>query len=118
MTHVRFLARAGLAARREVVEVLPMAGAQDVFIARLFQARFARIAALANRLDALSPLAVLGRGYAVCWNAAGDSIIRSSRDVQVGDALQVTLAHGAVGCRVERTLDPPAPETRGSYTDV
>ncbi len=31
-----------------------------------------RVGALAARLDALSPLAVLGRGYAVCWNEDAD----------------------------------------------
>ena len=40
-----------------------------------------RAATLAARLDALSPLAVLGRGYALCWNDARTSIIRSSGQV-------------------------------------
>ena len=38
----------------------------------------ARARELAGRLDALSPLGVLARGYAVCWNEARTSIIRSS----------------------------------------
>ena len=56
---------------------------------------------LAARLDALSPLAVLGRGYAVCWNAARTSIIRSADAVAPGDRVRVTLAEGELGCRVE-----------------
>ena len=31
------------------------------------------------RLEALSPLAVLGRGYAVCWNADRTAVIRDAR---------------------------------------
>jgi exodeoxyribonuclease VII large subunit len=58
---------------------------------------------LAGRLDALSPLAVLGRGYAVCWNEARTAIIRSATAVQPGDGVRVTLAHGEIGCRVEST---------------
>ena len=56
---------------------------------------------LAARLDALSPLSVLGRGYAVCWNAARTAIIRSSSAVAQGDRVRVTLADGELGCRVE-----------------
>jgi exodeoxyribonuclease VII large subunit len=61
----------------------------------------ARLRELGGRLDALSPLAVLGRGYAVCWNEARTSIIRSRAAVQPGDAVRVTLADGDIGCRVE-----------------
>ena len=61
----------------------------------------ARARELAGRLDALSPLAVLGRGYAVCWNEARTSIIRSRSAVQPGEAVRVTLADGEIGCRVE-----------------
>jgi len=56
---------------------------------------------LAARLDALSPLAVLGRGYAVCWNEARTSIIRSSQAVLPGDRVRVTLAEGELACQVE-----------------
>jgi exodeoxyribonuclease VII large subunit len=49
----------------------------------------------------LSPLAVLGRGYAVCWNEAGTSIIRSARAVAPGETVKITLAEGRLACRVE-----------------
>lgn len=63
----------------------------------------ARTRELAGRLDALSPLAVLARGYAVCWNDARTSIIRSSRAVRPGDGVRVTLADGELSCRVDKT---------------
>ena len=63
----------------------------------------ARARELAGRLDALSPLAVLGRGYAVCWNDARTGIIRSSRGVAPGDGVRVTLSEGELTCRVEET---------------
>ena len=65
-----------------------------------------QVATLAARLDALSPLAVLGRGYAVCWNDARTGIIRSAAQVHAGDRVRVTLAEGELGCRVEDTGKP------------
>jgi len=49
---VAFATRAGLAARRDVVEVLHMAGAEDGFIARMFVMRFARVAGMAGLIGA------------------------------------------------------------------
>jgi len=49
---VAFATRAGLAARRDVVEVLHLSGAEDGFIAGLFQIRFARMAATAGLFGA------------------------------------------------------------------
>ena len=62
-----------------------------------------RAGMLAARLDAMSPLAVLGRGYALCWNEAHTGIIRSAAQVTKGDRVRVTLAEGELGCRVEDT---------------
>jgi cell division transport system permease protein len=49
---VAFATRAGLSAQRDVVEVLHLTGAEDSFIARLFQLRFARVAAVAGLIGA------------------------------------------------------------------
>jgi exodeoxyribonuclease VII large subunit len=71
--------------------------------ARLAQHRAdARFRTLAGRLETLSPLAVLGRGYAVCWNADKTAIVRSAASVTPGDDVRVTLANGEIECRVER----------------
>ena len=56
---------------------------------------------LAGRLENLSPLGVLARGYAVCWNADKTAIVRSADQVSTGDSVRVTLAGGEIGCRVE-----------------
>jgi exodeoxyribonuclease VII large subunit len=63
----------------------------------------ARLRECASRLDTLSPLAVLGRGYAVCWAADGERILRASTDVAVGDSVRVALAKGELDCIVRRT---------------
>jgi exodeoxyribonuclease VII large subunit len=51
------------------------------------------------RLQALSPLATLGRGYAIV--RAGGDALRSAAEVAVGDLLDVQLASGSLGARVE-----------------
>ena len=65
----------------------------------------ARFRALAGRLENLSPLAVLGRGYAVCWNADRTAILRSAQSVAAGDRVHVTLAAGEIDCRVESAAE-------------
>jgi exodeoxyribonuclease VII large subunit len=59
-----------------------------------------RLATLAGRLESLSPLAVLSRGYAVCWNADRTRIISRAADVTPGDHVRVTLHEGELDCEV------------------
>ena len=54
----------------------------------------------AAKLDALSPLKVLSRGYAIAMDEDGRAG-RDSSGVRAGDKLTVRLASGALGCRVE-----------------
>jgi len=67
--------------------------------ARLDEAR-SRLAVTAAALDAMSPLAVLGRGYALAQDSRG-RVLRTSRGVAAGKAVRVRLAEGALRCRVE-----------------
>ena len=62
-----------------------------------------KFAALAASLDAMSPLKVLGRGYAMAQNEAGQ-ILKSYRDVEAGERLVVTLGEGGFRCKVEEPL--------------
>ena len=58
----------------------------------------------AARLDALSPLGVLARGYALVRRLEDGRIVRSPRDVRVADRLDLWLSEGRLTARVE-TLD-------------
>jgi exodeoxyribonuclease VII large subunit len=60
-----------------------------------------RLRGAAARLEALSPLAVLGRGYAVCWNADRTAVIRDAAAVAAGERVRVTLARGELDCDVK-----------------
>ena len=52
-----------------------------------------RVQGLSGRLDALSPLKVLGRGYAIAQRGDG-VVVRRARDVGVGDEVRVRLSEG------------------------
>ena len=58
-----------------------------------------RLGALSASLDSMSPLKVLGRGYAIVQREDGRAVI-SVKDVSSGDDLSLTLSDGDVDCRV------------------
>jgi exodeoxyribonuclease VII large subunit len=57
--------------------------------------------ALAARLEGLSPLAVLGRGYSVTWDASRTRIIRDASTLVPGDRISVTLERGSINATVD-----------------
>ncbi|MEL4860676.1 exodeoxyribonuclease VII large subunit [Pseudoflavonifractor phocaeensis] len=59
------------------------------------RADFARLAA---SLDALSPLKVLGRGYAIAKGPKG--VVKSAKDVKPGDPVSLRVADGEIACEV------------------
>ena len=56
----------------------------DAAIVRRRHAARTRLGALAAGLGSLSPLAVLGRGYAVCWDGDRRAILRDASAVRRG----------------------------------
>ena len=66
--------------------------------------RRSRFSALCAALDAMSPLRVLARGYAVVRNEDG-AVVRSARELAVGDTVGVTLGQGGFVCTVNKTTE-------------
>jgi len=62
------------------------------------------LGALLSTMDSLSPLAVLARGYSILQTIPGGRIVRSARDVSVGDEIRARLAKGQLVCAVRRVL--------------
>ena len=60
----------------------------------------ARAAVLAARLEALSPLATLARGYAIVSAVPGGKTISSAADVDAGGQISVRLNEGTLRCEV------------------
>lgn len=60
-----------------------------------------RLQACAERLQALSPLAVLNRGYSITRREPDGHVIRSSAELRAGDQVKLTFAEGWARVRVD-----------------
>ncbi|MBM4193566.1 MAG: exodeoxyribonuclease VII large subunit [Gemmatimonadetes bacterium] len=78
-------------------------------VARLIQRRRDRVASLSATLNALSPLAVLGRGYAAAFLAAGGPLV-SVGQVSVGAALRLVVRDGDLDATVGAVRAQPGRE--------
>ena len=61
----------------------------------------AQLAHETGRLNALSPLAVLDRGYSIAHQLPAETIVRDAASLNIGDRLRITFAQGRSVCRVE-----------------
>jgi exodeoxyribonuclease VII large subunit len=67
----------------------------------LLDQRRAGLARLAGQMDALSPLAVLGRGYALVWDETAGAFLRDAGETAEGRPLRIQLHRGAIRATVE-----------------
>jgi exodeoxyribonuclease VII large subunit len=93
-------ARLGRRVTEARVRFALLCAARDASISARVGDERARLARTFASLDALSPLAVLKRGYALAQDAEG-RFLSDARQVAVGDAVHLRLAQGALVCRVE-----------------
>lgn len=73
-------------------------------MANLMAGKRARTGQLAAALDAMSPLKVLGRGYAIAQKEDG-SIIAHTGDAAYGERFRLRVSDGELPCRVEEMDD-------------
>jgi exodeoxyribonuclease VII large subunit len=72
----------------------------NIAIERQMEEAKNRLGLAAASLDALSPLAVLQRGYAIAQKEDG-SLLQDAKQIAVGQSISVRLARGKLGARVE-----------------
>lgn len=70
----------------------------DLYSAKI-KDKYLLLANFAGRLDALSPLAVISRGYSICENEK--RLIKSVKDTDKGDKISVKLSDGILNCTVD-----------------
>jgi exodeoxyribonuclease VII large subunit len=59
------------------------------------------VESLASKLESLSPLAVLARGYSVTLRPETGAVLRDAAAVEVGDEVSVRLQRGELKCQVK-----------------
>lgn len=60
-----------------------------------------RLAVLAGRLQTLSPLATLARGYSICASVDGKHVVSDVDSINIGERMSVRLHRGILQCLVE-----------------
>lgn len=91
-------------ARRLLVEAQrldDLSARNDRALAHRLQVQHVHVESIAQRLEALSPLAVLKRGYAVLTRRENGSLIYNAQQAPVGSDLRVRLAEGELDVRVQ-----------------
>lgn len=94
--------RAVLADARHALAPLPVR--LGAAMRRVLDQRRASLASSAQNLQAISPLAVLARGYAITLDSKGRAV-RDAREVRVGDQVTVKLDHGTLDAEVKATRE-------------
>lgn len=83
---------------RDAQRVDELSGRLPAALARLVERAGLRLAGAAGRLEAVSPLKVLARGYAIA--ESGGKVLTSASQARKGDALRVRLAEGELTAQV------------------
>ncbi|MBK5099531.1 MAG: exodeoxyribonuclease VII large subunit [Desulfobacteraceae bacterium] len=60
------------------------------------------LALLKKRVEDLSPLSILKRGYSITRKLPGKTLLRTAAEAQKGDQVQVLLAEGELECQVDK----------------
>jgi len=60
-----------------------------------------RLKVLAGKLEALSPLGILARGYSICFSLPGRHVVKESTEAPVGSEVAVRLHGGELRCLVQ-----------------
>jgi exodeoxyribonuclease VII large subunit len=91
--------RASLRRRRDRLAALALRSERST--TKLLAKRRSELAVLVGRLDALSPVAVLSRGYAIALHAKTGRALTRAEEAEPGDVVRVRLADGVLVTRVD-----------------
>ena len=70
---------------------------------RLLREYDGRLATMTGKIDSLSPLAVLARGYTITQDAETGDVIRTAGELQTGKSIVTLFGDGSAVSKVEST---------------
>ncbi len=73
---------------------------QTMSIGRLMEVKQALLNAHAGKLDAVSPLGILSRGYSITLKTPGKTLVQSIGDVEKSDEVSIIVSDGKIRCNV------------------
>ncbi len=71
------------------------------------QQRRQQLQGVGRALDAVSPLATLGRGFSITRNHQDGRLLRDIKGINIGDTVETQLAQGRLVCDVRKTIHDP-----------
>lgn len=78
----------------------------DNIIRGIYENRKSTFFLLAEKLEALSPLSILTRGYSIAYKLNGnEEIIKTSKQLQKDDKIKIRFKEGTSFCKVEENID-------------
>ncbi len=100
------LTRPGDRVRQLSQQVDELVHRSSLAMTREMQSKRSKLAALVGKLDGLSPLGTLARGYAICSVYDTDQVVTDASMVKPGDALRVRVSRGEFVARVTDGVGP------------
>ncbi|WP_340024599.1 exodeoxyribonuclease VII large subunit [Paenibacillus sp. FSL K6-1096] len=110
----RFHPLSSISAARRAADSLTreLSGAMQAHL----QAKRARFGSELRHLDALSPLKVMSRGYSLVYDEKEQHVIKSLKEVELGDIVNIKLNDGQLNCHVWGMKEEGVTDDEGSGT--
>ncbi|TQD25238.1 exodeoxyribonuclease VII large subunit [Methanolobus vulcani] len=89
--------------RRDMQRVDELSSRMEMAFGRTMESRQASLSGLAGRLNAVSPLNTLERGYSIALKSEDHAVIRSVDNVKTDDSVDIRLIDGTLECKVMGT---------------
>ena len=78
-----------------------LAHKQTMSVGRIMDVKQALLKAHSGRLDAVSPIGTLSRGYSITLKLPGKTLVQSINDVEISDDVSIIVTDGKIKCNVK-----------------
>ena len=89
--------------RHDMQRIDELSSRMEMAFGRAMDSRQASLSGLAGRLNAVSPLNTLERGYSIALKSKDHAVIRNIDDVKTDESVDVRLIDGTLECKVTGT---------------